>query len=161
MKKNQSLWYKLLTAGKEELGWKYGLSVPFMVGAYSRKNNKDYATKEGLLEILNEMIETADDEELAVIKCTKYKQLAVYTIQVLSDIPQKDADNIRQNPILESKIFTTIEGSVSIESLADKLWDMYQVQILKGEFSAHRDETIKDEWWSEFDENEKKMIDNI
>lgn len=34
MNKQDCLWYELLTKGKREFGFDYGVSIPFLVGAY-------------------------------------------------------------------------------------------------------------------------------
>lgn len=154
-----TLWYKLLTAGKRELGWEYGLSIPFLVGVYSQKREKDYGSLAGLKEIFDEIKATIGDEEIGIVKCGEYTTMDVYMVQVLSDIPSAQARVTRENPVFESKIYTTIQGVSSLDSLVEKLWEMYEEPIMKGDFSAHK--SPEKEEWRIFNTDENKMISNL
>ena len=100
-----TLWYKLLTAGKRELGWEYGLSIPFLVGVYSQKREKDYGSLAGLKEIFDEIKATIGDEEIGIVKCGEYTTMDVYMVQVLSDIPSAQARVTRENPVGKFDVF--------------------------------------------------------
>ena len=159
MKKTRCLWYKLLTTGKRELGWEYGLSIPFIVGAYARIFNKDYSSLEGLKEIIDEIIATNEDEEICIMRCAKYSKISVAVIQVLSDIPVNTAGNIKENPMIANNIYTTLENARDFDSLAKELWNIHKSEILSGYFSAQKDEDR--EFWRPFNEMEQNIIDNL
>lgn len=160
MKKKKCLWYELLTTGKRELGWEYGLSIPFLVGAYTRRFGKDYSLLDGLKEIFDEIVATNENEEIGVIRCTKYSKMPVFVIQVLSDIPAQVAENIRENPRVANNVYTTIgRGVCDFNSLVEKLWEVHKEEIQAGNFSAQKDED--QEFWRPFSEVEQKMIDNL
>ena len=158
MKHKEYLWYKLLTTGKRELGWEYGLSIPFLVGAYSHKMGIDYCSLDGIKQILNEIV-AASEEDVAIMNCTKYNNITVYTIQVLSEIPKATAKNIKENAMIADNIYLTIKGVKNIETLAENLWNIYKLNLSKQEFSAQKDVTC--EYWRVFNEEEKNMIDNL
>ena len=158
MKHKEYLWYKLLTTGKRELGWEYGLSIPFLVGAYSHKMGIDYCSLDGIKQILNEIV-AASEEDVAIMKCTKYNNITVFTVQVLSDIPKATAKIIVKNTKIANNIYSTIEGVDNVETLAEKLWHIYKLNISKQEFSAQKD--IDNEYWREFNDKEKNMIENL
>lgn len=154
-----TLWYKLLTAGKRELGWKYGLSIPFLVGVYSLKREKDYCSLAGLKEIFDEIKSTIGDEEIGIVKCDKYKTMDVYMVQVLSDIPSIQARITRENPVYESKIYTTLQDVDSLDSLVEKLWEMYEEPIMKRDFSAQ--DSLRGDYWRPYNTPENNMINNL
>ncbi len=154
-----TLWYRLLTTGKRELGWEYGLSIPFLVGVYSQKREKDYRSLAGLKEIFDEIKATIGDEEIGIVKCDKYKTMDVYTMQVLSDIPSVQARITRENPVFESKIYTTIQGVGSLDSLVEKLWEMYESPIMGGNFSAQ--DSLRGDYWRPYNTPENNMIRDL
>lgn len=158
MKKEECLWYKLLTNGKRELGWQYGLSIPFLVGAYSHKMDTDYCSLDGIKQILNEIV-AVSEEDVAIMKCTKYNNITVFTVQVLSDIPKATVKIIVKNTKIANNIYSTIDGVKNVEALAEKLWNIYKLNISKQEFSAQKD--IGNEYWREFNDIEKDVIDNL
>lgn len=159
MEIRKCLWYDLLINGKKELGWKDGLSIPFLVGAYSRKRKKNYGSLLGLKEIFNEILETLDDEEIAIEKCGGYTTMDVYIVKVLSDINASSANNSRKNFVYENKIYTTLMGVESLDALIDKLWDMYKDCILEGYFSAQSN--LSGDYWRQFNTTEEKLIDEL
>lgn len=134
------------------------MSIPFLVGAYSRRINKEYNSKEGLKDILNEVITTCGKDEIGIEKCSNYKQIDVYIIQILSEIPKVQADWLRLCHFIEPNIYTTIEGIGTIDALADNLWDMYKEQILNEKYSANKDPKTAIESWSKYNKDEEKVI---
>ena len=155
----KNLWYDLLTTGKKKLGWKYGLSIPFIVGAYSRKREKNYGSLTGLKEIFNEILATIEEDKIAIIKCPKYKTIDVYILQILSEIPESIAKIAMENPVYKSKIYTTILGESSLDDLIEKLWDMYKETIAEGNFSAQ--DGLQGDHWRCFNSEEISMIDQL
>ena len=136
------------------------MSVPFLVGTYTRRFGKDYSSLEGLKDIFDDIVATNKNEEICVIRCTKYTKIPVFVIQVLLDIPAQVAENIRENPMVANNIYTTIGNDVSdLNSLVEKLWNIHKEEIQAGYFSAQKDED--QESWRPFNESEQKMIDNL
>lgn len=159
METRKSLWYSLLTTGKRKLGWKDGLSIPFLVGAYSQKRENDYGSLEGLKEIFEEIKTTIGTEEIGIVKCNGYKTMDVYMIQVLSDIAEGQARIVRENQVFEDRIYTTLADVSSFNSLVEKLWDMYKDPIMKGNFSVQND--FRGDHWRPFNGEELTMIGDL
>lgn len=159
MKTGKCLWYDLLTKGKKELGWKYGLSIPFLVGTYTRKRKANFGSLSGIKEIFEEIKATIGDEEIGIVKCGKFTTMDVFTIQVLSDIPSVQARITRENTMAGPNIYTTIEDVNTLDLLCEKLWDMYKEPITKGHFSAHN--KLRGDEWLPFNEQEEDMIANL
>lgn len=137
------LWLRVLDIDtRKKLRLNYGVTIPFMVGAYyvnGYLRDDDLTSADCIKYILQDIcFADAEDNEIGIFNCTELYELV---IQHLSTTRQKDeVERIhKENPCVARVIYLNkdVVGITSIDELAEWLWNRYNKPITAHCFSGH------------------------
>ncbi len=157
----QNLWVQMLEK-KHLLGFSNGFTIPFIVGAYYRREflkEEDLQTSSCIKFLLEKVISTIKKgKEVLIFKCGNREKLV---LQYISDgkRTEKDIESIKEHSYNIGHIiyldFDVFRQPYSFETLVTELWNRYNEPIINHMFSYRRGD------WQSFSRTEQKFIDTI
>ncbi|MDR1347658.1 MAG: hypothetical protein LBJ63_04390 [Prevotellaceae bacterium] len=151
-KNKEPFWYKVIAKFKDEKKITEGLTIPFLIGAYKKKGDSiELDSSECIKFLLQDIFKYKNPVRLYLCDCYDViENIIAPMIQDKDDIP---FDNLYVSKDVISKLKLT-EASTE-EELIESLYKMYESYLTAKTFS------IEDRQFREYDEEEKKLIEDV
>ena len=160
----ESLW-KIMLAKKSILGYNYGFTIPFVVGAYYKRgflSEEDLMSSKCIGFVFTKILETVEeDNPVKLFDCSNVHSpiLQYVSTRITTEEAQYIIDT---HPNLNKKIYwnSYFKNIHDFESLVNEFWnwgenEKYSQLIIEHRFSRQPGK------WEQFNEDEEEFIKNL